>query len=90
MYGEHARVVNARVVSVASRGKDGLDLLKVVGAGADRAGVFAVLGDSWWSTGEEEFGSLQTVFGTRRIREFIQRQWDLSRTRLNQLAAVPV
>ncbi len=89
MYGEHARVVNARVVSVASQGKDGLDLLKVVGAGADRAGVFTVLGDPWWSTGEEEFGS-QTVFGTRRIREFNQRQWDLSRTRLNQLAAVPV
>ena len=54
MNGEHARVVNARVVSVASQGKDGLDLLKVVGAGADRAGVFAVLGDSCWSPGEEE------------------------------------
>ncbi len=52
--------------------------------------MFAVLGDSWWSTGEEEFGSLQTVFGTRRIWEFNHRQWDLSRTRLNQLAAVPV
>jgi len=77
-----------RVVSVASQGVDGLDLLKVAGAGAGRAGVFAVLGDSWWSPGEEEFGSLQTVFGTRRIREFNQRQWDLSRTRLNQLAAV--
>jgi len=30
------------------------------------------------------------MFGTRRIREFNQRQWDLSRTRLNLLAAVPV
>jgi len=90
VYGEHARVVHALVVSVASQGKDGLDLLKVLGAAADRAGVFAVLGDSLWSPGEEEFESLQTVFGTRRIREFSQRQWELSRTRLNQLAAVPV
>jgi len=52
--------------------------------------VFAVLGDSLWSPGEEDFESLQTVFGTRRIREFSQGQWELSRTRLNQLAAVPV
>ena len=73
-----------------SQGKEGLDLLKVVGAGADRAGVFAVLGDSWWSPGEEEFGSLQSRVRHSRIREFNQRQWDLSRTRLNQLAAVPV
>ncbi len=88
--GEHSRAVNAGVLSVASQRKDGLDLLKVVGTGADRAGVFAVLGDSCWSPGEDEFGSQQTVFGTRRIREFNQGQWDLRRIRLNQLAAVPV
>jgi len=52
--------------------------------------VFAGVGDSWWSPGEEEFGSLQTVVGTRRIRSSTSGIGDLSRTRLNQLAAGPV
>ncbi len=97
-FGQPPRVVNARqrdvirsrVLSVASTRKSGLELIKVVGVGEDTGQTFAVLGESVWSPGEEELGSLQAAYGTRRVREVNQRQWDLVRSRLDQLASVPV
>jgi hypothetical protein len=83
-------VIRSRVLSLASQRKSGIDLVRVVGIGEDTGRVFAVLGQSFWSPGEEELGSLQAAFGARRIREINQRQWDLVRTRLDQLASVPV
>jgi hypothetical protein len=83
-------VIRSRVLSVAGARKSGLELIKVVGIGEDTGRTFAVLGESVWSPGEEELGSLQAAFGTRRVREVNQRQWDLVRSRLDQLASVLV
>lgn len=83
-------VIRARVLSVASGRKAGLELIKVVGVGEDTGHIFAMLGESWWAPGQEELGSLHAAFGARRIREINQRQWDLIRTRLDQLADVHV
>ena len=83
-------VIRARVLSLATARKAGLELVKVVGVGVDTGRVFAVLGESWWAPGQEELGSLHAAFGARRVREINQRQWDLIRTRLDRLASVPV
>ena len=86
-------IVNDEAVAsefLSSRRKLGLELVKVLAGGQDTGTIFAVVGDSWWVAGQDDFGSLRAAFGVQRVRTINQEQWDLIRTRLDQLASVPV
>lgn len=81
-------IIRSRVLSVSAAHRDAIDLVKVVGAGAESGRTIALRGDHWWEPNQEELGSLTAAFGATRVREINQRQLDVVQARLNQLASI--